>query len=389
MDNAHHRWNVKSGAVRSGKTYMDVVKVIPIRLYLGHDKPGLNVFLGNTRGTLQRNIIEPMQEIYGKLVGDISSDNTAVIFGEKVYCLGADKVSQVNRIRGTSIKYGYCDEVVTYSPEVFTMLKSRLDKEYSKCDLTCNTDNPLHWFKQFLDSDADIYLQHYTIDDNPYLPESFKQALKNEYAGTVWYDRYILGKWTIAEGAIYDNYKTTSIRPENPDHIFVGVDYGTSNATVFLALYIKNGIGTIADEYYWDKDIEKRQKSDEEFAEDMLKFLDRQPKRVSKIWVDPSAASYRVALRKRGINSYMAENEVLNGIRSVVSAFSIGVLFIHEDCKNTIKEIQQYVWDPKAQMLGVDKPMKVKDHAMDAKRYVVHGWRKNPPMKMSGSILRR
>ena len=67
------------------------------------------------------------------------------------------------------------------------MLKSRLDKIYSKCDLTCNPDTPLHWFKKFLDSDADIYLQHYTIDDNPFLPDVVKEALKKEYFCTVWY----------------------------------------------------------------------------------------------------------------------------------------------------------------------------------------------------------
>ena len=158
---------------------------------------GLNFFLGNTQGTLQRNIIEPMQEVFGNIVGDIGSDNIATILGEKVYCIGADKVSQVNKLRGSSVKYCYCDEAVTYNQEVFTMLKSRLDKAYSKCDLTCNPDTPLHWFEKFLGSNADIYLQHYTIGDNPFLPEVFKEQLKKEYLGTVWYDRYILGMWTI------------------------------------------------------------------------------------------------------------------------------------------------------------------------------------------------
>lgn len=93
--NANRRWNVKSGATRSGKSYMDIVKVIPIRLSLEHGKPGLNIFLGNTQGTLKRNIIEPMQEIFGNyLVSDIGNGNIASIFGEDVYCLGADKVSQ-------------------------------------------------------------------------------------------------------------------------------------------------------------------------------------------------------------------------------------------------------------------------------------------------------
>lgn len=161
--NAVHRCNIKSGATRSGKTYMDYF-VIPKRIRAVAGKEGLIVILGNTKGTLQRNIIEPLQNIWTpSLVSDIKSDNTAVMFGEKVYCLGADKISQVDRIRGSSVKYCYGDEVVTWHEDVFTMLKSRLDKPYSRFDGTCNPDSPNHWFNKFLRSGADVYLQEYNI----------------------------------------------------------------------------------------------------------------------------------------------------------------------------------------------------------------------------------
>ena len=231
--NAVHRWNVKSGATRSGKTYMDYF-VIPKRLRAVSGKDGLNVILGNTKGTLQRNIIEPLQSLWGvKYVSDIHSDNTATMFGEKVYCLGADKINQVDRLRGSSIKYCYGDEVVTWHEDVFSMLKSRLDKEYSRFDGTCNPENPNHWFKKFIDSDVDIYLQEYTLDDNPFLPEAFKENLKKEYYGTVFYDRYILGKWVPAEGLIYkllaDNPQRFMIKRSKlpPLHsVIAGVDWG-------------------------------------------------------------------------------------------------------------------------------------------------------------------
>lgn len=205
LDNANHRWNIKSGATRSGKTYIDLY-VIPKRIRSVSGKDGLNVLLGNTKSTLQRNIIEPLQELWGvKNISDIRSDNTATIMGEKVYCLGADKISQVDKLRGSSIKYCYGDEIVTWHKEVFEMLKSRLDKPYSRFDGTCNPEGPTHWFKSFLDNEknADIYLQEYTIDDNPFLPEEFVKNLKIEYANTVYYDRYILGKWVRAEGIIF------------------------------------------------------------------------------------------------------------------------------------------------------------------------------------------
>lgn len=242
--NAHHRWNFKGGATRSGKTYLDFKWIIPIRIRERIRKDGLTVILGVTKSTIERNVLEPMRKIYGDtLVGSISSDNTALIFGERCYCLGAEKVSQVSKIRGASIKYCYGDEVADWSEEVFALLKSRLDKEYSCFDGTFNPQYPQHWLKKFLDSDADIFSQTYTLDDNPFNPESFREELKKEYAGTVFYNRYILGQWCVAEGSIYEQFGANpgaySIkREELPQfrYITIGVDFGgNKSAFAFVA----------------------------------------------------------------------------------------------------------------------------------------------------------
>lgn len=181
--------------------------VIPKRLLAGEGKDGLNVILGNTRETIRRNVILPMQSIYGaRRVGNIRSDNSCIMFGQRVFCLGADNANHVDRLRGSSIKYCYGDEIVTWSPDVFDMLKSRLDKPYSLFDGTCNPDSPQHWFYEFLQSDADIYQQAYTIDDNPFLSPEFVENLKKEYDGTVLYDRYIKGLWVAADGALFTTY---------------------------------------------------------------------------------------------------------------------------------------------------------------------------------------
>lgn len=247
-NNANSRWNVKSGATRSGKTYLDYY-VIPRRIRAVAGKEGLVVILGNTKGTLQRNIIEPLQKIFTPaLVTDIRSDNTAMLFGEKCYCLGADKVNQVDRIRGTSIKYCYGDEVVTWHEEVFNMLKSRLDKPYSCFDGTCNPDNPNHWFYKFLQSDADIFQQNYILEDNPFLSKEFVANLKKEYFGTVLYDRYILGKWALAEGLIYKVFADSPEKfmipkdklPNQFESINIGHDFGGNKSN---HAFVATGIG--------------------------------------------------------------------------------------------------------------------------------------------------
>ena len=120
---------------------------------------GLLVLLGNTKGTLERNILTPMRELFPSMVGNIGADNTIRMFGKKVYALGADNKKHVSRIQGASMEYVYGDEITTWSEDVFQMLKSRLRCEHSHFDGTCNPDNPRHWFKTFLDSDADIFQQ--------------------------------------------------------------------------------------------------------------------------------------------------------------------------------------------------------------------------------------
>ena len=238
LGNANRRWNIKYGATRSGKTYLDYY-VIPKRIRNVVGKQGLIVVLGNTKGTLQRNVIEPLQNIWGtELVSDIKSDNTAFLFGEKAYCLGADNIKHVNKIRGASFKYCYGDEVATWNEEVFQMLKSRLDKPYSKFDGGCNPEGPSHWFKKFLDGNADIYQQKYTLYDNPFLDKEVLQNLETEYRGTVFFDRYILGDWKAAEGTIYMLFadKTQDFLVDKPNEelaiVTIGVDYGAGKSKI-------------------------------------------------------------------------------------------------------------------------------------------------------------
>ena len=150
--NANARWNLKVGAVRSGKSYVDIAYMIPARIRAVSGLSGLVVILGVSKETIERNVLQPMREIYGPaLVGNINSQNKAMVCGEMVYCLGAAKVSQVSKIQGSSIKYCYGDEVAKWNKEVWEMLKSRLDKPYSRFDGAFNPEYPSHWLKAFMD----------------------------------------------------------------------------------------------------------------------------------------------------------------------------------------------------------------------------------------------
>lgn len=256
INNANHRWNGKVGATQCGKTYVDTLYVIPNRIEERKGKKGLNFIVGVSKETITRNVIEPLQELYGnKVITDIASNNTCRIFGEKVYCIGADNVGRVRKFRGARIKYLYIDEVYDINEEVFELLKSRLSFEYSICDFAGNPQHEEHWFEKFLQSDADIYMQRYTLFDNPFLPKVYVDNLCKEYEGTIYYDRYILGRPCNAQGLCYkkfaDNPQKYALKYESyfendkwhdnlpPGETIVGIDYGgTRSGQAFVCTRI-------------------------------------------------------------------------------------------------------------------------------------------------------
>lgn len=383
LANCNRRWNVKTGATGSGKSFVDIAVTIPKRVQVARGE-GLLVLLGNTRGTLERNILEPMRTIWPGLVGNIRGDNTVMLFGKKCYALGADNKKHVSRIQGATFEYVYGDEVTTWSSDVFQMLKSRLRCEHSHFDGTCNPDSPNHWFKEFLDSDADIYQQSYVIEDGV-LPPQVVEELKKEYAGTVYYDRYILGKWVLAEGLVYPTFDNTAATVARVyTEYVVSMDYGTMNPTAMILWgHGDDGIWYAVREYYHSGRETNEQKTDQQYYDDLCDMLgDITPKAVI---VDPSAASFITLVRqKKKYRIRGADNAVLEGIRHTASALEERKIMFNDCCKRTIEEFGLYCWDDNA---VEDTVIKENDHAMDAVRYFVQTMKLFRPKTEYTSIL--
>lgn len=371
--NASRRWNLKIGAVRSGKSFVDIAYVIPSRLRTVADKAGLNVILGVSRETIESNVLQPMREIYTEaIVGTINNKNIAEICGVPVYCLGAEKRSQVSKLQGKSVKYCYGDEIARWNQEVFYMLESRLDKPYSCFDGSCNPESPNHWLKQFIDKpDIDAYIQKYTIFDNPTLPEFFIDNLCKEYEGTVYYGRYITGEWTSAQGLIYPMYrKALESPPDSVAEVYVlSVDYGTQNAFAALMWGRYDGVWYAVDGYYHSGRDTNVQKTDGEYGKDLEKFVHKYTDKKILVAIDPSAASFIALLRKtKWANVRKADNAVSDGIRETATAMQKGLIKINPAIKEWKKEVEGYVWDDKS---TDEKPVKTDDHYMDSMRYFV------------------
>lgn len=400
--NATHRWNFKSGAVRSGKSYVDTAFVIPFRIRERAGKPGLNVILGVSKSSIERNVLAPMREIYtDKLIGTINSQNIAMVCGEPVYCLGAEKVSQVAKIQGASIKYCYGDEVAKWNKEVFQMLKSRLDKPYSCFDGSCNPEHPTHWLKEFLDNDElDIYLQRYTIFDNPFLPKEFVEQLCKEYEGTIYYDRLIVGLWKRADGAIYKKFadnpdafrcevvdelkydpEVRQFRKEDIVSIEIGLDFGgNQSGHSFVArgytddyrdvIALKSRRIMAKDE---NEDIDSNM-LDKLFCEFVQEVIDQYSVidkhgdyvrycNVEGVYYDNAETvlgnSIRNAVEKKftWISVRKARKAAINDrIRCTVRLMGAGRFFITKDCESLQTALSDAVWD---------KEVKDKDERLD------------------------
>ena len=382
--NANARWNFKIGAVRSGKSFVDVVHVIPSRLMERRNEKGLSVIIGVTRDTIERNVLQPMREMYtDEIVGMINSRNIARICGQDVYCLGAEKTSQVSKILGSSIKYCYGDEIAKWNKDVFSVLQSRLDKPYSCFDGACNPENPMHWLKAFIDrDDINKYVQSYTIFDNPYLPAPFVEALQREYKGTVYEQRYIFGEWALAEGLIYPMYAEAIAdvpkwKEDEPRKYSMSIDYGTLNAFAAILWEYHGGVWYGSRGYYYSGRDTGKKKTDEEYAQDLdacfeyvFKYYEKRGglEKLETI-IDPSAASFITLLQKRGkYKVRRADNDVLDGIRETASAMKNGAFKISPTLEEWKDEAGGYAWDNTEE---TERPIKVNDHYMDATRYFI------------------
>lgn len=383
---AHHRWNFAVGAVRSGKSHLAVQYTIPNCLRERHGERGINLILGASKENIERNVLTPMRDIWGNnMVSDINSRNWATMFGEKVYCIGAENVRQVSKLRGSEVKFCYCDEIVDINKEVFEMLKSRLSLPYSICHAAANPSYPTHFVKEFIDSKdkgVDIYCQEYTIYDNPFLPPEYVRALEAEYSGTVYYLRYILGKWARAEGLIFPMYMDAFGTPDRETTDFaISMDYGTQNPFAALIWEKAGDVWYATRGYYYSGRDSGKQKTDAEYGEDLKRFAapligrrkaaqgrtgQIQPK--IRVIIDPSAASFIALLHQEDwCRVIPADNDVANGLRDTATALQTGLIKINPKIKDWRKEVEGYVWDESQE----DRPVKENDHFMDATRYFV------------------
>lgn len=333
--------------------------------------------ISKTYDTFKRNLLPDLEKILGNQARYFSGKREIYLKNRLVHVIGCSDERAEQKIRGTTFAGAYVDEATLIPESAFKMLQSRLRIPGAKLFCTTNPDSPYHWFKRdYIDNNSDVKSWKFLMEDNPFLTKDYKDYLKRQYKG-LWYQRFIEGKWVQAEGAVYDffdeAFHVIEHTPDVANYYVCGVDYGTTNPCAFVLVgYNPNKPLNmwVEDEYYFNSNKAQHQKTDSEYAQDLIKFIEN--KNVKAIYIDPSAASFKQELIRQGIEIVNdADNEVIDGIHFVRMLLSNGTIKVVRKCTNLISEFQSYVWDKKATEKGIDKPLKENDHALDALRYAL------------------
>lgn len=386
IKNSTRRWNIAHGSVSTGKTIGTAFRFFQAV----NDCPDSEIaMMGKTATTIYNNVINLVFDskelaVFKPFCTWLPSKRELKFKDKTITTYGAKDEGSAGLIQGRSLSLAYCDEMTLYPDSFIHMLDTRLRKPHSLAIASMNPSYPDHILKKWIDKseagDKNYYALHFTLDDNPFVSEDYKQRIRESLSG-LFYKRNYLGMWCLAEGAIFDffdkNIHIVKRPPAAAEYWIAGIDYGISNAFACVLIGVSTGKYTqegkrmwVEKEYYWDSKKTQKQKVNSEFAYDVYRFLE--PYSVKQIYIDPSALAMKLELQRMGMHVVEANNDVFNGIQFMTSEMQKGNLYVCSECTNTIREIENYVWDDKKSKEGEDVPVKKGDHAVDALRYAVY-----------------
>ncbi|MFD1066677.1 PBSX family phage terminase large subunit [Oceanobacillus locisalsi] len=369
------------GSVRSGKTVVMSLSYVMWGMETFEDE---NIGMaGKTIGSFRRNVVKPLKRMLRSRkykVKDHRADNMLEVTKNGTtnyfYVFGGKDEGSQDLIQGITLAGMLFDEVALMPESFVNQATARCSVDGSKLWFNCNPEGPHHWFKtEYLDNleEKNMLHLHFTMDDNLSLSGRIKERYRRMYSG-IFYQRFILGLWVLAQGVIYDMFnKDKHVVPTEQrrySKYYVSIDYGTQNPTTFGLWGFYRDTWYKVKEYHYSGREQSKQKTDQEYLEDLQDFI--KDIRTSGIIVDPSAASFIALLKKNRFYVIPAKNDVLDGIRNVATALNDGLIKYNDCCEETFREFSSYVWDEKAAKRGEDKPVKANDHCLDSDRYFVN-----------------
>ena len=364
------------GAVRSGKTFaLSVSFFLWAMARFQRQKFGL---CAASIGGVRRNLLaqaRPVLTGLGFRWEEVVSRNEVTLRGggreNTFYLFGGRDEGSFASIQGLTLAGVLLDEAAVMPRSFVEQAAARCSVQGGRVWFSCNPAGPEHWFyKEWIRKAEEKRALHlrFTMEDNPALSPAVRARYERMFRGT-FYQRYVLGEWTAAEGLVYDFFQAEAMPPA-PEGGFarwrISCDYGTRNPASFGLWGELDGIWYRVREFYYDARERGRQKTDGEYAEDLRNLAGGRC--IETVIVDPSAASFMETLRREGWNVRKADNRVLEGIRRTASALKSGRIVICRTCGAAAREFGLYRWEDGG---DGDRVRKEFDHAMDDIRYFV------------------
>lgn len=371
------RWEavICDGAVRSGKTFAMGLSFF-LWAQAGFDGKQFGV-CGKTIASVRRNLLSelaPTLRRLGMEVREKRGENLLAVrfrgHENRFLLFGGRDESSAALIQGSTLAGVLLDEAALMPRSFVEQAVARCSVAGSRLWFNCNPEGPQHWFYQewiLKAAERRALRLHFTMEDNPALPERIRERYKRNYSGA-FYRRFVLGEWTAAEGRVYDFFDPERDAADAPEGGFsawrISADYGTVNPASFGLWGLWEGVWYRVREFYYDSRKIGRQRTDAEYAEDLERLAGG--REIQRVIVDPSAASFIETLRRRGFQVVKADNDVSDGIRVTADLLRQGRVAICRDCGDCLREIAQYCWEQRGER---DVPRKKDDHAMDDLRY--------------------
>lgn len=374
----HDKWKylILSGAVRSGKTYIDnylflleMRRVKKMAEQRGDSHPQY-ILAGFSSNTIYDNVINSLGSQFGL---DFPADRHGhySIFGVDIVPAYTGSVRGMAAIRGMTSYGAYVNEASLATQEVFDEIINRCSVAGARIICDTNPDNPEHWLKRVYidnhDPDAGIKSFHFTLDDNPTLADDYVRSLKASTPSGMLYDRKILGMWVSGEGAVYRDFdKRTMVidRSELPemDRYVAGVDWGYQHKGCIVVFGIKG------DKWYL---VEERTKQHREidYWTDVAHQLQRKYGAKMPFVCDTARTEHIDHFRHAGINAKYGWKAVVSGIELVARTMKEHKFYVCEQANDQfLDEVYNYRWNDK---VSDDAVIKENDDVMDAVRYAI------------------
>lgn len=352
INNPDIRFIINVGGTRSSKTYSLCQNVI---IYALQHPTSIVSIVRKTfpalRASVMRDFISILRELdiyneknHNKTENIYKMDNGSII--------EFFSVDDEQKIRGRKRDLLWANEANELSFDEFNQLNFRTTH---KMIFDFNPSDTYHWLYE-LELKPEAIKIHSTYKDNPFLePSIVKQIEELINVDKQYYEIYCLGIKATSRANIFTHQQEYNDEPPNIEDFCYALDFGYNHPTALVK------ISRLENDFYVDEIIYQSLLTASDLVQSMNNLGVNKNKYIVADYARPEMIE---ELKRNGYNVINAKKDVKEGIDAVKSS----KLFIKNDAVNIWKEIRNYKWKMKGEII-LDEPVKFMDDAMDAMRY--------------------